>query len=489
MPVPKTRVKAVNDRQVNPKGRHVLYWMTAARRTAYNYGLERAVDMCRQLNKPLVVLEALRVDYPHASERLHAFILQGMADNLAAFKERGVRYHPYVERSKGEGKGLLQALAAEACLVVTDQFPAFFMPRMVAAAGVKLAVRLEAVDSCGLLPMCAGGRDYSTAQSFRRILQRLLPVHLAEPPQADPLAGGLPGKSRLAGKITQRWPAATPALLAASPQALAALPLDHEVAPSPIPGGPRAAGERLERFVEDCRLRYAEGCRHPDAHATSGLSPYLHFGHISPHQIFAAMAEAEEWSPDRLGSGAQGRREGWWGMSPGAESFLDQVVTWRELGYNFCKYRPDYDQYASLPPWAIETMAKHAEDERSYVYGRELLRQAQTHDTLWNAAQRQLLRQGVIQGYLRMLWGKNILAWSSSPKLALAAMLALNDRYALDGRDPNSISGIFWVLGRFDHPWPERPVFGKVRYMTSANTRRKLQLRGYLERFNGKGEA
>ena len=245
MPVPKIRIRAVNDRQIKPDGSYVLYWMTCARRTAYNYGLERAADMCRQLGKPLVVLEALRVDYPYASDRFHAFILQGMADNLEAFKGKGVRYHPYVERTKGEGKGLLKAMAAEACLVVTDQFPAFFLPRMVAAAGAKLSVRLEAVDSCGMLPMCAGGHEYKTAQSFRRILQRLLPVHLAEPPQADPLAKELPGKARLAGEITQRWSAATPALLAASPQALALLPLDHEVAPSPIPGGPVAAGKRL----------------------------------------------------------------------------------------------------------------------------------------------------------------------------------------------------------------------------------------------------
>ncbi|MCF8032555.1 MAG: deoxyribodipyrimidine photolyase [Desulfarculaceae bacterium] len=490
MPVPSIRIRAVNDRPINPAGDYVLYWMIAARRANHNYALERAASESRRLNKPLVVLEALRCDYPHASDRLHAFVLQGMALNQKAFAAKGVRYHPYLERSKGQGRGLLKAVAGQACLVVTDDFPAFFLPRMLAAAGDKVPVRLEAVDSCGLLPMCAAGGDHATAQSFRRLLQRLLPVHLAEPPAPDPLAEPLPGAGRLAGEISQKWPAATKALLAASPAALARLPLDHSVPPAPAQGGHGPALEHLRRFVDQDMVYYKEECRHPDApHGTSRLSPYLHFGHISPHEIFQAVADEEEWSPARLGKGGRGQREGWWGMSPGAESFLDQLITWRELCYNFCRFRPDYDQYESLPDWARETLAAHAEDERAYVYGREWLRRAETHDTLWNASQRQLLREGVMHNYLRMLWGKNILAWSSSPRQALKAMLELNDRYALDGRDPNSIGGIFWVLGRFDHPWPQRQVFGKVRCMTSRSARAKLRLKQYMARYKGKNES
>jgi deoxyribodipyrimidine photo-lyase len=171
-------------------------------------------------------------------------------------------------------------------------------------------------------------------------------------------------------------------------------------------------------------------------------------------------------------------------MSSPAEAFLDQFVTWRELGFNMAALRADHREYESLPEWARNTLAEHASDPRPYLYSLEQLDSASTHDELWNAAQRQLRREGVIQNYLRMLWGKKILKWTATPREAARFMIELNNRYALDGRDPNSYSGIYWCLGRYDRPWgPERPVFGKIRYMTSANTARKLRVREYMERF------
>jgi deoxyribodipyrimidine photo-lyase len=159
-------------------------------------------------------------------------------------------------------------------------------------------------------------------------------------------------------------------------------------------------------------------------------------------------------------------------------------VTWRELGYNFCSLRPGFDRFESLPDWAKATLARHAQDPRATVYDLPSFAAAQTHDPLWNAAQTQLVREGRIHNYLRMLWGKKILEWTRSPEDALEVMIELNNRYALDGRDPNSYSGIFWVLGRYDRPWgPERPIFGTVRYMSSANTARKMSVKGYLRRF------
>jgi deoxyribodipyrimidine photo-lyase len=249
-------------------------------------------------------------------------------------------------------------------------------------------------------------------------------------------------------------------------------------------GGARAGTALLERFVREHLPRYADDRNQPDSDAASGLSPYLHFGHVGAHQIFERLMEAEGWDLSRLGRVAHGKRTGWWRVSSAAEAFLDQLVTWRELGFNMCARRPDHREYESLPPWALRTLADHASDPRPWRYDLAAFDAGRTHDALWNAAQTELRRDGRIQGYLRMLWGKKILEWSASPREALAIMLELNDRYALDGRDPNSVSGIFWVLGRYDRAWgPERPIVGNLRYMTSESARRKLRLRRYLERY------
>jgi deoxyribodipyrimidine photo-lyase len=171
-------------------------------------------------------------------------------------------------------------------------------------------------------------------------------------------------------------------------------------------------------------------------------------------------------------------------MGDGAEAYLDQLITWRELGFNMAWHRAGHAQFESLPGWALETLGQHEGDPRPHLYSHGEFAEARTHDPLWNAAQRQLLREGIIHNYLRMLWGKKILKWTANPREAARYMIELNDRYALDGRDPNSYSGIYWCLGRYDRPWgPERPVFGKIRYMTSANTARKLRVRDYMERF------
>jgi deoxyribodipyrimidine photo-lyase len=193
---------------------------------------------------------------------------------------------------------------------------------------------------------------------------------------------------------------------------------------------------------------------------------------------------AEGWHPGLVAARASGSRTGWWGVSPGAEAFLDQLITWRELGYHFCHVRRDHDRYESLPDWAKTTLADHADDPRPYIYSMEEFETAQTHDRVWNAAQNQLRRDGRLHNYLRMLWGKKILEWTPSPRDALTTMIHLNNKYALDGRDPNSYSGIFWTLGRHDRPFgPVRPVFGKIRYMSSRNTVKKLRMDGYLKRY------
>ncbi len=475
----------MNDAPLDRDGHYVLYWMIANRRAHSNFALQRAAEWAASLGKPLVVLEALRCGYPWASDRLHRFILQGMADNQAAFANSQASYFPYVESEPGEGKGLLESLAASACLVVSDEFPCFFLPRMVAATAARVPVHFEIVDSNGILPMRAASQVYPTAYAFRRFLQKNLPSHLDEFPNGDPLEGlRLPRLGELPKNVTSTWQFATASALSAESEQLARLPLDHTVGPAIFSGGSREADKRLTTFIQAKLAGYSEGRSEPEQDASSGLSPYLHFGHISIHAIVHAVLTHEAWSLDKLAKKSSGQREGWWGISPSAEGFLDESITWRELGFNMCWQRDDYDQYESLPGWARVTLEQHASDPRPTPYDLAILETAQTHDRLWNAAQSQLVREGRMHNYLRMLWGKKILEWSSSPREALRMLIHLNNKYAVDGRNPNSYSGIFWCLGRYDRPWgPERPIFGKIRYMSSDNTAKKFSVRNYLERF------
>ena len=494
-PTPPLRLRPLNDAPVNPRGGYVLYWMVAFRRVGWNFALQRAVEWAAELGKPLLVFEPLRCDYPWASDRLHAFVLQGMAENARALAETPAAYFPLVERQQGEGKGLLAALARRACVVVTDDWPSFFVPAMQRKAARQLGMLLEAVDSNGLLPLAATDKIFRRAVDFRRFLQKNLAPHLVELPEANPLSGDalgstLPRLAELPPDVVRDWPVAAAPLLAAEPTALAELAIDHGVCPAGTRGGTGAARELLSRLLGQRINRYVEGRLDLDRPSTSGLSPYLHFGHLSSHEIFEALTRQEGWTPDRLaGEDLRGARQGWWGLGKDSEAFLDQLVTWRELGFNMAWHAEvrgegPIDTWESLPPWARATLEEHADDPREHTYTLEEFEQARTHDPVWNAAQRELLTEGRIHNYLRMLWGKKILHWSPTPRQALDVMIELNNKYALDGRDPNSLSGIFWCLGRYDRAWgPERPIFGKIRYMTSDSTRRKMNLTSYLKRY------
>lgn len=487
--IPSLRIRTINDVDPSSDGEFVLYWMIAFRRGQYNFSLQRAVEWAKKLNKPLVILEALRCDYPWASDRLHRFVIEGMAENTVHFSKKNVVYYPYLECQRRAGKGLLSELAKRSSVVVSDDFPCFFLPRMIAAAAKQIPGRFELVDSNGLLPMRAADKVFSRAFDFRRFLQKNLLPHLAEIPQRDPLSHvTLPKLERLSTAITKRWPEAEPQKVLNQSNGLNGFPIDHDVAPSHIIGGSSAANNVLKIFLKSKLPIYASDRNQPEQDAASGLSPYLHFGHISAHQVFEELTRMAEWTPDLVAAKATGSNSDWWGASEEVESFLDELITWRELGYNMCWQRDDYDQYESLPQWAQKTLSDHAEDQRPYVYSLAELESAETHDELWNAAQRQLVREGRIHNYLRMLWGKKILEWSASPRDALDVMIELNNKYALDGRNPNSYSGIFWVLGRYDRAWgPERPIFGKIRYMSSDNTARKVKVKDYIKAYAASG--
>jgi deoxyribodipyrimidine photo-lyase len=482
---PSQRVRTMGQREVDRQGDYVLYWMIASRRSSWNFSLQRARDWAAELQKPLLVFEALRGGYRWASDRLHAFVVQGMVDNQRRFADAPATYYPYLEPEPGAGSGLLAALSKQAAVVVSDDFPCFFLPHMVRAAAKQIPVRFELVDSNGILPLRATDKVFLRAFDFRRYLQNNLRPHLAEFPEAEPLSRAkLPRLDQLPKTIAKNWPAAEVAKIASDLSLLGDFPIDHHVRPAPLEGGAKAAEQALAEFVERKLGDYAAERNEPDKDATSGLSPYLHFGHISAHEAVDAVLTRDKWSPDKLAKKANGSANGWWGTSEEVEGFLDELITWREVGYNMCAHTKNYDEYESLPDWAQETLAEHAEDRREHTYSLSEFEAAETHDELWNAAQRQLVVEGRIHNYLRMVWGKKILEWSTSPRIALDIMIELNNKYAVDGRNPNSYSGIFWVLGRYDRPWgPERRVFGKVRYMSCENTARKVSVKQYLHKY------
>jgi deoxyribodipyrimidine photo-lyase len=462
--------------------------MTAFRRTESNFALQHARDWAIQLKRPLVVLEGLRSDYPWASDRFHRFVIEGMQDNGHDLAKTPALYYPYVEPTLGAGKGLLVKLAAQACLVVGDDFPCFFHPSMFRRLADKLPTRFDLVDANCLMPLSLADRTFTVAHSYRRWMQKQLPLQLEHTPELRPMAASKtkslpPAEPALIATFVKRWPVA-PIDRLLKPSGLNGLPIDKSVAAADTVGGSMAAKSQLKSFLASRIESYDQDRNTPDLQGSTALSAHLHFGHISPHYVFWSLMEQQGWNPSLL-SKPNGKNSGFWGVSPSAEALLDQLCTWREIGFNMCWREANYDQYDSLPDWARSTLAKHAGDPRPNLYSLEQMELAKTHDPIWNAAQRQLVREGRIHNYLRMLWGKKILQWSPTPQTALQSLIHLNNKYALDGRDPNSYSGIFWCLGRYDRAWgPERPIFGSVRYMTSENTAKKHSLKQYLQRFS-----
>jgi deoxyribodipyrimidine photo-lyase len=266
-----------------------------------------------------------------------------------------------------------------------------------------------------------------------------------------------------------------------------ALPLDPLAPVSARPGGAPAARAALRSFVADRLRGYAEDRsepRSPDEGHASGLSPWLHFGHLSIEEVAeAVLATTGRFTPDLLRVHNRGKREGYFCDDPDVNAFLDEALTWRDVGFNWHRERrlDTAGLETALPAWALATLGAHARDARPYLYTPEQLEAGATHDPLWNAAQKELVATGSIHNYLRMLWGKKVLEWSPSPAEAYRSLVHLNNKYALDGRDPNSYTGILWCFGLFDRPWPpERKVFGSVRYMSSDNTARKFDVKPYL---------
>jgi len=413
-------------------------------------------------------------------------MMQGMKEHLEFAQQEKINYISFVEEETGQYQTLLKGLSRNASMIVTDEYPVFIMRKRNENLPGELGIPYITVDSNGLIPLGLTDKDPYSAYFFRKIMQKNFIEVFTNPPEKDPLENL---HNQTAVKIKEEYfrdlPDAERSLNDIE-GTIEKLSIKKDVIPVEWHGGRAAALGMLGQFVKNGLLEYDEKRNDPDENKTSQLSPWLHFGKISEYEIVKTVLDYQPdgWDLDKI-TFNKGSTGGFFNGNPNIDSFLDEVITWREVGFHFAHHRPDYDQLESLPDWALKTMDQHRDDKREWIYSYEELEQSNTHDDIWNAAQTQLREEGIIHNYLRMLWGKKVIEWTPDYETALQYLIDLNNTYAIDGRDPNSYSGIFWCFGRFDRAWQERPVFGKLRYMTSKSTRKKVKLKNYVEKYGG----
>lgn len=448
-----SRIKVLADhlpRLPGPTSRYVLYWMQAAQREHHNHALEYAISLANTLSQPLVVCFGLMDDYPEANARHYHFLLQGFADLAPRLEKRGIKF--VVKHGPAPDVAIHYAKHASAIVCDRNYLRHHIAWRAQVARDANR--RVIQVESEVIVPIEAASPKHEyAARTLRPKISRLYPQYLVPLP---PTKLNHPSLSLdVRGDLDPLDPAGT----------LKKLKLDRSVSlSSHFVGGTYEAHRRLFAFVKGTLANYAEGRNEPAAGGTSHMSPYLHFGHISPVELALAVRDAHAPNPDR-------------------DAYLEELIVRRELAMNHAFYTPNYDQYASLPDWARKTLAEHASDPRSHLYSLAQLEAAETHDPYWNAAQLEMTKTGFMHNYMRMYWAKKILEWSRSPEEAFANALHLNNKYFLDGRDANSFTGVAWTFGLHDRPWgPERPIFGLVRYMNAAGLERKFDIKAYVKK-------
>jgi deoxyribodipyrimidine photo-lyase len=443
------RLQTLNDAPERKDARYVLYWMQQAQRVRTNHALELAIERGNALGLPVLVGFGLMDDYPEANRRHYAFMLEGLAEVASDLEARGIRF---VMRH-GPPDRVALALAADAALVVCDRgylrHQRNWRERVADAAGC----RVVQVESDVVVPVeTASDKAEHGARTIRPKIERRrddylvgLDQHAVAQPSLD---------LEIAGDLDPGDPDGT----------LGRLKLDGTVdRVERFKGGAGAARERLDRFIDEQFEGYAEGRNEPVARQCSELSPYLHFGQISPLDLALAAKNAK-------GVGKDDRA-----------SFLEELIVRRELAMNYVFFTEAYDSFDALPGWARKTMAEHADDEREHLYDEAALAAGETHDPYWNAAMREMRVSGYMHNYMRMYWGKKIIEWSASPEAAFTTTLRLNNRWFLDGRDPASFANVGWLFGLHDRAWTERPVFGKLRYMNANGLKRKFDIEAYVE--------
>jgi len=441
------RIHDLNGKEIL-KGDYVLYWMQQSQRAVHNHALCHAVQLADSLNLPVIVFLGITSDYPSANLRHFKFMIDGLAETELSLREIGIKMVTWlIDPVEG-----VVRLSENAAVVVSDFGYLKHQVKWRKEASLAVKCRFVAVESDVMVPVeTASSKEEYSAATLRPKITELMKFYADVPPVMKP------SKSSLYFKINS-------ADLSDCELLLSDLKIDRSVAPvTGIRGGTSAALNNLDNFIKKGLHIYHEKRSEPSTGITSGLSPYIHFGQISTPYIAGKIMDIE---------------------SPGRDTFIEELIVRRELGVNFVYYNNNYDSFESIPAWAAATLKKHQSDKREYLYSKMELEMSLTHDINWNSAQNELVNTGKIHNYMRIYWGKKIMEWTESPEEAFDYMVEFNNRYALDGRDPNSYAGIAWCFGKHDRPWKERPVFGTVRYMNENGLKRKFDMSGYNTKYS-----
>jgi len=448
-PVPgsmQKRVELLSGTPFPPGGGPVVYWLSRDQRLRDNWALLYAQQAALELKKPLVIIFCLVPEFLGAGNRQYSFMLAGLKELSLAARRYNIDFYLLQGEPGREITAFLERIGAS--LLVGDFDPLRIRRRWKKEVQSRIKLPFYEVDAHNIVPCrAASDKQEFAAYTFRPKINRLLPGFLTDFPRLKKH----PFKSRLRCPPIE-WKSAA-GFCGASAFALSA-------GDSPEPGE-KAAVAALKRFITGGLSLYADKRRDLSYGGQSHLSCYLHFGQLSAQRVALSV----------LGSSA-GRAA--------KDAFLEELIVRKELADNYCFYNAAYDKFSGLPAWARESLTRHSADHREYSYSFGSLENALTHDQYWNAAQRRLTRSGTMHGYMRMYWGKKILEWNAAPGRAFEYAVKLNDKYELDGRDPNGYAGVAWCFGLHDRPWPERRIFGKVRYMNAAGLERKFDMKEYL---------
>ena len=447
--IQKSRIQILNDAAI-AKGRYVLYWMQQSQRVDYNHALEYAIQQANRLGQGVLVAFGLMDDYPEANLRHYTFMLEGLKETQNTLSRRGIK----MVIQKGVPVEVAFELGRNASVIVCDCGYLRHQKAWRDQAAQQAACRVVQVESDVIIPLrVVSDKAEYAARTIRPKIHKYLAKYLTD---FKPATVKKPSLNLKIGGID----------ISNISSVLKKMKIDQSVLPVTqyFKGGPSRARQLFKSFLHRRLGRYVDNRNQPQTDDVSHMSPYLHFGQISPLYLASQISRVEDH------------------LQAAKESFLEELIVRRELAMNFVNYAPHYDTYKCLPNWAHKTLAEHRHDPREHLYTRRQLENAQTHDEYWNAAMREMRYTGFMHNYMRMYWGKKILEWSKTPEYAFRTTLAINNKYFLDGRDPNSYTGVAWVYGIHDRAWFERPIFGKIRYMAASGLERKCDIKGYVKK-------